>query len=179
MRKQELRKKNEKLREQIEVAKQQLMDLETRNGKKQIPMPGASAPNVSQKTVPTVEQQASQKPSDTKDVEKEAKAKQKKDKSESSKPAVAKAAPAKTEEGPIDISRLDLRVGKIVDIQKHPDADALYLEKIDVGELAPRTVVSGLVKHVPIEEMRNRLVIVFCNLKPVNFLFNLIYPNFY
>lgn len=28
------------------------------------------------------------------------------------------------------------------------------------------TVISGLVKHVPIEEMQNRLLVVFCNLKP-------------
>lgn len=45
----------------------------------------------------------------------------------------------------IDIGRLDLRVGKIVEVSKHPDADTLYLEKIDVGEAQPRTVVSGLV----------------------------------
>ncbi|XP_031638890.1 aminoacyl tRNA synthase complex-interacting multifunctional protein 1, partial [Contarinia nasturtii] len=67
---------------------------------------------------------------------------------------------------PIDISRLDLRIGRIVEVQKHPDADALYLEKIDVGEEKPRTVISGLVRHVPIEEMQNRLLVVFCNLKP-------------
>lgn len=67
----------------------------------------------------------------------------------------------------IDGSRLDLRVGKIVDVQKHPDADTLYVEQIDCGEESgPRTVVSGLVKHVPIEAMQNRLVVVLCNLKP-------------
>ncbi|CAG7834475.1 unnamed protein product [Allacma fusca] len=66
----------------------------------------------------------------------------------------------------VDISRLDLRIGKIVDIDRHPEADALYVEKIDVGEEKPRTIISGLVKHVPIEEMRDRLVVVLCNLKP-------------
>lgn len=69
---------------------------------------------------------------------------------------------------PVDISRLDLRIGKIVDVNKHPDADSLYVEKIDCGDsTGPRTVISGLVNHVPIEEMRDRLVVVFCNLKPV------------
>lgn len=29
----------------------------------------------------------------------------------------------------IDASRLDLRVGKIVKVQKHPDADTLYMEE--------------------------------------------------
>lgn len=59
-----------------------------------------------------------------------------------------------------------MRVGKIVEVSRHPDADSLYLEKIDCGEEKPRTVVSGLVRHIPIEEMQNRLVIVLCNLKP-------------
>uniref|UniRef100_A0A158QR62 Methionine--tRNA ligase, cytoplasmic n=1 Tax=Haemonchus placei TaxID=6290 RepID=A0A158QR62_HAEPC len=52
----------------------------------------------------------------------------------------------------IDVGRLDLRVGRIVKCEKHPDADALYVEQIDVGESAPRTVVSGLVRHVPLDQ---------------------------
>ena len=53
----------------------------------------------------------------------------------------------------VDVSRLDLRVGKIVGVKKHPDADALYVEEVDLGEGQVRTIVSGLVKHVPIEEV--------------------------
>ena len=49
---------------------------------------------------------------------------------------------------------------------QHPDADSLYLEKIDVGEAEPRTVVSGLVAFVSQEELQDRLVLVLCNLKP-------------
>ncbi|KAM0748090.1 nucleic acid-binding protein [Meredithblackwellia eburnea MCA 4105] len=63
---------------------------------------------------------------------------------------------------------IDLRVGKIVDVELHPDADAMYVEKIDVGEAEPRTVVSGLVKYVPIEQMRGKTLIAVCNLKPAN-----------
>ncbi|XP_066152545.1 tyrosine--tRNA ligase, cytoplasmic [Euwallacea fornicatus] len=62
-------------------------------------------------------------------------------------------------------SRLDIRVGQIVEVGRHPDADALYVEKIDLGDGEPRTIVSGLVNYVPIEEMQNRKVIVLCNLK--------------
>ncbi|KAF5843265.1 hypothetical protein DUNSADRAFT_67 [Dunaliella salina] len=51
-------------------------------------------------------------------------------------------------------------------VGKHPNADALYLEEINVGEDAPRQVISGLVKFVPIEEMQDRKVVVVCNLKP-------------
>lgn len=28
---------------------------------------------------------------------------------------------------------MDIRVGKIIEVSKHPEADALYIEKIDVG----------------------------------------------
>ncbi|WRX19988.1 tRNA-binding domain - like 3 [Theobroma cacao] len=79
--------------------------------------------------------------------------------------AGSKAKPTTTEPE-ITITRLDIRVGKIVKAQKHPDADSLYVEEIDVGEAHPRTVVSGLVKYIPLEEMQNRLVCVLCNLKP-------------
>lgn len=64
-------------------------------------------------------------------------------------------------------SQIDLRVGRIVAIEKHPDADSLYLEKVDFGEPeGPRTVLSGLVKFVPMEEMKDRWVVGICNLKP-------------
>jgi len=62
--------------------------------------------------------------------------------------------------------RLDIRIGKIVEVSRHPDAEKLYVEKIDVGEPSPRTIVSGLVDFVPEEKMLNRLVVVLCNLKP-------------
>ena len=79
-------------------------------------------------------------------------------------------APAKATEPAADreinASRLDMRVGRIVDVQKHPDADSLYVEQIECGEEKPRTVVSGLVKFVPIEQMQNRMVVILCNLKP-------------
>jgi hypothetical protein len=42
------------------------------------------------------------------------------------------------EEARIDM--LDIRVGQIVSVQQHPNADALYLEEIDVGEEKPRQV---------------------------------------
>ncbi|KAJ6796507.1 putative methionine--tRNA ligase [Iris pallida] len=72
----------------------------------------------------------------------------------------------KTTESEISISRLDIRVGLIKTVQKHPNADSLYVEEIDVGEESTRTVVSGLVKYIPSEEMQNRRVCVLCNLKP-------------
>ncbi|AQL08640.1 Methionine--tRNA ligase cytoplasmic [Zea mays] len=74
---------------------------------------------------------------------------------------------SKTAEADITVAKLDIRVGLIRKAEKHPDADSLYVEEIDVGEDAPRTVVSGLVKFIPLEEMQSRKVCVLCNLKPV------------
>lgn len=64
-------------------------------------------------------------------------------------------------------ARLDLRVGKIIKVEKHPDAEALFVETVDVGESEPRTVVSGLVGLYPEEKLQNRLGVFLCNLKPV------------
>jgi len=38
---------------------------------------------------------------------------------------------------------------------------------VDVGEETPRTVCSGLVGSVPLEELQDSVVVVMCNLKPV------------
>jgi len=66
-----------------------------------------------------------------------------------------------------EITLLDFRVGKIVSIEKHPEKDKLYCEKIDVGEDEPRTIASGLVDYYPeASALLNRKVLVVCNLKP-------------
>ncbi|THV05314.1 nucleic acid-binding protein [Dendrothele bispora CBS 962.96] len=77
--------------------------------------------------------------------------------------------PAPEDEGEPVPSMIDLRVGHIIDVQKHPDADSLYIEQIDLGEeTGPRTVVSGLVHYIPIEQMRDKYLVAVCNLKPAN-----------
>ncbi|KAJ3369792.1 G4 quadruplex nucleic acid binding protein [Kappamyces sp. JEL0680] len=61
---------------------------------------------------------------------------------------------------------LDIRVGRVLSVERHPDAEALYVESIDVGEASPRTVVSGLVKYMKEDELNGQLVALLCNLKP-------------
>ena len=84
------------------------------------------------------------------------------------------------------ISKLDLRVGKIVKIWPNPDSDKLYNEEIDIGNGEIRTIASGLKKRIPIDILQDSYVIVLCNLKArklcnylshgmVNFIFNLSY----
>lgn len=38
------------------------------------------------------------------------------------------------------IDMVDFRIGKILSVKPHPDADALYIEEIEVGEEKPRQV---------------------------------------
>lgn len=65
------------------------------------------------------------------------------------------------------IEALEIRIGKIIEIGKHPEADSLYVEKVDLGEASgPRTIVSGLVEYCTSEYLLNRGVVVLCNLKP-------------
>lgn len=91
-------------------------------------------------------------------------AKEKKQKDKKSAGGAAASTPAVAIDAPV-ICRVDLRVGKIVGIEKHPNADRLYIEKVDFGEAELRTVVSGLVEHVPIDELKDRMCMFICNLK--------------
>ena len=69
----------------------------------------------------------------------------------------------------ISPSVLDVRVGKILSCERHPDADALYVEQIDVGENAPRTICSGLVPYLSADELMDASVVVLCNLRARKF----------
>jgi len=84
------------------------------------------------------------------------------------KAAAAAAAPAAPEVQQPEYSKLDIRVGQIVKASRHPKPDvlSLYVEEIDVGEEQPRTIVSGLVKYISLEDFSKARVCVICNLKP-------------
>ena len=61
---------------------------------------------------------------------------------------------------------IELRAAKIVGIERHPDADKLYIETLDDGSEEGRTIVSGLVPHYEPGELIDRTIIVAANLKP-------------
>ncbi|MQM03610.1 hypothetical protein Taro_036390, partial [Colocasia esculenta] len=63
---------------------------------------------------------------------------------------------------------LDIRVGRVLRAWRHPEADSLYVEEVDVGEAEPRTICSGLVAYVPLEALEGARVVVLANLKPRN-----------
>ena len=49
--------------------------------------------------------------------------------------------------------KCDLRVGRVVECEPHPDSEKLYREKVDVGEPELRDIGSGLKGKIPVEEM--------------------------
>uniref|UniRef100_A0AAQ4NUG4 Aminoacyl tRNA synthetase complex interacting multifunctional protein 1b n=1 Tax=Gasterosteus aculeatus aculeatus TaxID=481459 RepID=A0AAQ4NUG4_GASAC len=63
----------------------------------------------------------------------------------------------------VDVSRLDLRVGRILSIRRHPLADVLTVQEVEAGETAPRTVVSKPGGETQLEE--GSLVVLLCNIK--------------
>ena len=61
---------------------------------------------------------------------------------------------------------MDIRVAKILSVENHPDADSLYVLKVDAGEAEPRTICSGLRASYTADELQNRMIVLFANLKP-------------
>lgn len=59
---------------------------------------------------------------------------------------------------------LDLKVGKVVDVQPHPNADKLYLVKVDIGKTI--TMVSGLKEFYTADQLKTKTLIVVTNLEP-------------
>ncbi len=70
-----------------------------------------------------------------------------------------------TPEAELNISALDIRVGKIIKAWEHESSDKLYCEEVDVGEDKPRLIASGLRAFYKLDDMQNRSVLVLCNLK--------------
>ena len=64
-----------------------------------------------------------------------------------------------------EFAKVKLKTGKILSAEKHPNADKLYVLKVDTGEKI-RTIVSGIAEYFTLEELEGRQVVVAANLKP-------------
>lgn len=79
---------------------------------------------------------------------------------------------AKKEDAPVeqigieDFTKVELKVGTIISAEKHPKADRLLVEQIDLGE-ETRQIVSGIAASFLPEDVIGKKVIVVTNLKPV------------
>ncbi|MHC5309714.1 methionine--tRNA ligase [Myroides sp. LJL116] len=64
-----------------------------------------------------------------------------------------------------DFTKLDLRVGTIIEAEKMPKANKLLVLKVDTG-LDVRTIVSGIAEHFTPEQVIGKKVTVLANLAP-------------
>ena len=112
-----LKSENSSLKQEVEVWKNKLTQAEISNGK-----PGFSKSEPSAATAP-----AQPKPAQVQQNPAEGKAK-----TEKKEKPKKEAKPAKEDgnEPPVDVGRLDLRVGHIRSAKRHPDADSLYIEEV-------------------------------------------------
>ncbi|MDY5931317.1 MAG: methionine--tRNA ligase [Candidatus Ornithospirochaeta sp.] len=62
-----------------------------------------------------------------------------------------------------------LKVSKVVECEKHPEGDKLYILKLDCGEENPRQIVSSIVPYYKAEELLGHNIVLVSNLKPANF----------
>ncbi|MFQ6106176.1 MAG: methionine--tRNA ligase [Thermoplasmata archaeon] len=62
-------------------------------------------------------------------------------------------------------SLLDLRVGKVISIEDHPDAEKLYVMTVDLGD-EERQLVAGLKGHYESDEILGKNLVILCNLQP-------------
>ncbi|QIB27788.1 methionine--tRNA ligase [Caloranaerobacter azorensis] len=65
-----------------------------------------------------------------------------------------------------DFDKIDLRVAKIIEAKKHPNADKLLVLQLEVGD-EKRQVVSGIAKYYNPEDLVGKNVILVANLKPI------------
>jgi len=66
-----------------------------------------------------------------------------------------------------DFSKLDLKIGKILEVSMHPDAEKLYLLKVDIGDKTIQ-LVAGIKPFYEPEQLENKLIVVLTNLESKN-----------
>jgi len=64
-----------------------------------------------------------------------------------------------------DFSRMSLRIGKIMEASPHPNADKLYVLKVDLGQKQVQ-LVAGIRSTYSQEELAGKQIVVLENLEP-------------
>ena len=62
--------------------------------------------------------------------------------------------------------KVHLRTGKIISVEDHPNADKLYVIKIEDGTDSTRTVCAGLKGHYEPSELEGMNIVFVANLAP-------------
>lgn len=64
-----------------------------------------------------------------------------------------------------EFQKMDIRVGKVLSVENHPNADKLYVLKVDIGTEV-RQIVAGLRPYMEPDRLLNKSIVMIKNLKP-------------
>ena len=65
-----------------------------------------------------------------------------------------------------EFKKLDIRIAKVLEIKEHPNADKLFILKIDTGE-KQKQIVAGIRNLYKKEDLLGKQIVVIDNLEPV------------
>lgn len=65
-----------------------------------------------------------------------------------------------------DFSKVELRVGTILEAEEIEDSEKLLKFQVDLGEDKPRQILSGIKKYYKPEDLIGKQVIIVTNLEP-------------
>ena len=66
-----------------------------------------------------------------------------------------------------EFKNVEIKVAKILDVQDHPNADRLYVIKVNVGD-EERQIVGGVKSHYDKDSLIGKSILVVANLAPAN-----------
>ncbi len=64
-----------------------------------------------------------------------------------------------------EFSKLDLRIGRVLEVNPHPDAEKLYLLKVNIGA-STISLVAGIRAFYAAPDLVGKLIVVLVNLEP-------------
>ncbi|MFW6158802.1 MAG: hypothetical protein ACOC8E_05530 [Planctomycetota bacterium] len=65
-----------------------------------------------------------------------------------------------------EFKKLELVIGTVRSVEEHPNADKLYVLKVDLREAEERTLVAGLKPYYEPDELEGKQLVVVANLEP-------------
>ncbi len=66
-----------------------------------------------------------------------------------------------------DFKKMDLRVALVKEVEVHPNADKLYILKVEIGG-SLKTLVAGIRERYKPEELLNKKIVMINNMKPAS-----------
>jgi len=65
-----------------------------------------------------------------------------------------------------DFQKVEMKTGKVLKVDVHPNADKLYVVAVDIGGGETRTLVAGVRAFYEPEQLVGKTVVVVSNLQP-------------